>query len=405
MAEEKRTEKNIEEENKTEEMSEMKQEPCASPEDIRYMKEAIRQAKKAAALGDVPIGCVIVYQDKIIGRGYNRRMADKTVLAHAEIIAMRKACKKMGDWRLEDCTMYVTLEPCCHHGKQPPCVDAILASGIRRVVIGSADPNPLVAGKGVAILRSRGVEVTENVLREECDALNRIFFHYITTGRPFVSMKYAMTMDGKIAAFTGASKWVTGETARSHVQRQRHRFRGIMVGVGTVLADDPLLTCRMENGRNPVRVICDTHLRTPPQAQVVITADQIPTILATCCADLERQAVYQRAGCQVLCLNEKNGHVDLQQLMERLGREQIDSILLEGGGTLNWAALECGIVQQVQAYIAPKLFGGRDAKTPVEGVGVPAPDDAFRLKNSRLERLGEDLLIESEVEYPCSQES
>ena len=249
------------------------------------------------------------------------------------------------------------------------------------------------------------MEVTENVLREECDALNRIFFHYITTGRPFVSMKYAMTMDGKIAAFTGASKWVTGETARSHVQQQRHRFRGIMVGVGTVLADDPLLTCRMENGRNPVRVICDTHLRTPPQAQVVTTADQIPTILATCCADPERQAVYQRAGCQVLCLNEKNGHVDLRQLMERLGREQIDSILLEGGGTLNWAALECGIVQQVQAYIAPKLFGGRDAKTPVEGVGVPAPDDAFRLKNSRMERLGEDLLIESEVEYPCSQES
>ena len=132
---------------------------------------------------------------------------------------------------------------------------------------------------------------------------------------------------------------------------------------------------------------------------------QIPTILATCCADPERQAVYRRAGCQVLCLNEENGHVDLRQLMERLGREQIDSILLEGGGTLNWAALKCGIVQQVQAYIAPKLFGGRDAKTPVEGVGVPAPDDAFRLKNSRLERLGEDLLIESEVEYPCSQES
>ena len=228
-----------------------------------------------------------------------------------------------------------------------------------------------------------------------------------TSGRPSTTTAAHVIhdMDGKIAAYTGASKWVTGETARRHVQQQRHRFRGIMVGVGTVLADDPLLTCRMENGRNPVRIICDTHLRTPPQAQVVITAEQIPTILATCCAAPERQAVYQRAGCQVLCLNEKNGHVDLRQLMERMGREQIDSILLEGGGTLNWAALECGIVQQVQTYIAPKLFGGRDAKTPVEGVGVPAPDDAFRLKNSRLEWMGEDLLIESEVEYPCSQES
>ena len=344
----------------------------------------------------ITVGCAIQKDGAVIGQGWHERYGEP----HAERNALAAcAADPTG------ATMYVTLEPCCHHGKQPPCVEAILASGIRRVVIGSADPNPLVAGKGVAILRSHGVEVTENVLREECDALNRIFFHYITIGWPFVSMKYAMTMDGKIAAYTGASKWVTGETARSHVQQQRHRFRGIMVGVGTVLADDPLLTCRMENGRNPVRIICDTHLRTPPQAQVVTTAEQIPTILATCCADPERQAVYQRAGCQVLCLNEENGHVDLRQLMERLGWEQIDSILLEGGGTLNWAALECGIVQQVQAYIAPKLFGGRDAKTPVEGVGVPAPTNAFRLKNSRLERLGEDLLIESEVEYPCSQES
>ena len=175
--------------------------------------------------------------------------------------------------------------PVATTGKQPPCVEAILEAGIRRVVVGSADPNPLVAAKGVALLRSHGVEVTENVLQEECDALNRIFFHYITTGWPFVSMKYAMTMDGKIAACTGASKWVTGETARSHVQQQRHRFRGIMVGVGTVLADDPLLTCRMENGRDPVRIICDTNLRTPPQAQVVVTADQIP--------DYSRHLLYQ----------------------------------------------------------------------------------------------------------------
>ena len=366
--------------------------------DAEYMRLALALAEQGRGwtAPNPMVGAVIVKDGAVIGQGWHERYGEP----HAERNALAACTADPAG-----ATMYVTLEPCCHHGKQPPCVDAILASGIRRVVIGSADPNPLVAGKGVAILRAHGVEVTENVLREECDALNRIFFHYITTGRPFVSLKYAMTMDGKIAAYTGASKWVTGETARSHVQRQRHRFRGIMVGVGTVLADDPLLTCRMENGRNPIRVICDTHLRTPPQAQVVTTADQIPTILATCCAAPERQAVYQRAGCQVLCLNEENGHVDLRQLMERLGQEQIDSILLEGGGTLNWAALECGIVQQVQAYIAPKLLGGRAAKTPVEGVGVPTPDDAFRLKNSRMERLGEDLLIESEVEYPCSQES
>ena len=254
-------------------------------------------------------------------------------------------------------------------------------------------------------IRDSGIDVTENVLQEECDALNKVFFHYITTKRPFVSMKYAMTMDGKIATYTGASKWITGEIARNHVQRQRHRFRGIMVGVGTILADDPLLTCRIEGGRDPVRIICDTHLRTPLQSQVVMTAKQIPTILATCCGDPEKQAAYQQAGCRVLCLEAHCGHVNLLQLMEQLGQEQIDSILLEGGGTLNWSALESGIVQQVQAYIAPKLFGGRDAKAPIEGAGVSFPDAAFRLKNSRLEQLGKDFLIESEVEYPCLPES
>ncbi|MFR3364431.1 MAG: bifunctional diaminohydroxyphosphoribosylaminopyrimidine deaminase/5-amino-6-(5-phosphoribosylamino)uracil reductase RibD [Christensenellales bacterium] len=367
--------------------------------DAEYMRLALALAEQGRGwtAPNPMVGAVIVKDGAVIGQGWHERYGEP----HAERNALASCTADPAG-----ATMYVTLEPCCHHGKQPPCVDAILASGIRRVVIGSADPNPLVAGKGVAILRSHGVEVTKNVLRQECDALNKIFFHYITTGRPFVSMKYAMTMDGKIAAYTGASKWVTGETARRHVQQQRHRFRGIMVGVGTVLADDPLLTCRMENGRNPVRIICDTHLRTPPQAQVVThrrTDPDHPRHLLR--RPGKAGGLPAMAGCQVLCLNEENGHVDLRQLMERLGREQIDSILLEGGGTLNWAALECGIVQQVQAYIAPKLFGGRDAKTPVEGVGVPAPTNAFRLKNSRLERLGEDLLIESEVEYPCSQES
>ena len=218
-------------------------------------------------------------------------------------------------------------------------------------------------------------------------------------------MKYAMTLDGKIAAYTGASRWITGEAARAHVQHQRHRFRGIMVGVGTVLADDPSLECHMEGGRNPVRIICDTHLRTPPEAQVVTTAGSTPTILATCCTDEKRLNTYQSKGCQVLCLHAENNHVDLVQLMEQLGQMQIDSVLLEGGGTLNWAALNAGIVQQVQAYIAPKLFGGKDAKTPVEGLGVPSPAAAFHLKDSRICRLGEDFLIESEVVYPCSPES
>ena len=336
------------------------------------------------------VGAVVVKDGKIIGQGWHQRCGQP----HAERNALASCTESPAGAEI-----YVTLEPCCHHGRQPPCTDAILEAGIRRVVVGSGDPNPLVAGKGAAILRQHGVEVVEGVLRERCDRLNEIFFHYIRTRRPLVVMKYAMTLDGKIAAYTGASQWITGEAARTHVQEQRHRCAAIMVGVGTVLADDPLLTCRLPGGRDPLRVICDTHLRTPLTAQVVATAREVPTLLAACCTGGEKRRAYEAAGCRVLTVEEKDGHVDLQQLMEKLGQEQIDSVLLEGGGTLNWAALESGIVQKVQAYIAPKLFGGRDAKTPVEGQGVPSPAQAFRLKSTEIARLGEDLLLEGTVEY------
>ena len=360
--------------------------------DLDYMRLALELARRGRGWTspNPMVGAVIVKDGRIIGRGWHERCGRP----HAERNALDSCAEDP-----RGAVMYVTLEPCCHHGRQPPCTDAILAAGIRRVAVGSGDPNPLVAGKGIGILRGHGVEVVEGVLREECDKLNEIFFHYIRTRRPFVVMKYAMTMDGKIAAYTGASRWVTGEAARAHVQEQRRRCAAIMVGVGTVLADDPLLTCRLEGGRDPVRVICDTHLRTPLTAQVVTTAKEVPTILATCCADREKQAAYESAGCRVLVAGEKDGHVDLCQLMERLGREELDSVLLEGGGTLNWAALDSGVVQRVQAYIAPKLFGGREAKTPVEGLGVPSPEGAFRLKNTEITRLGGDFLMKSEVEY------
>ena len=367
-------------------------------EDERFMKEAVRQAKKAAALGDVPIGCVIVQENKIIARGYNRRMADKNTLSHAEIIAIKKACKKAGDWRLEDCELYVTLEPCCHWGRTPPCTDAILEHKIARVVVGCLDPNPLVAGKGVELLRAHGVEVTTGVLEGECKACNAVFFHYIQTKTPFVVLKYAMTLDGKIAAYTGASRWITREAARRHVHEMRHRYRGILAGVGTVLSDDPLLTCRMENGRNPVRVICDTRLRTPLDSRIVRTANEVETILATCETDGERIAPYTAAGCQVWQLPAREGHVDLSALMDRLGAAEIDGVLLEGGGTLNWSMLEAGLVQRVQAYIAPKLLGGAGARSPVEGRGVEAPDQAAHLRKVTVTALGEDFLLEGEVD-------
>ena len=360
--------------------------------DEQFMHLALQLAQRGCGwtAPNPMVGAVIVKNGRIIGQGWHQRYGEP----HAERNALA-ACTE--DPR--GATLYVTLEPCCHYGKQPPCTEAILAAGIAHVVVGSSDPNPLVAGKGIRQLRENGVTVTEHCLQGECDRLNEVFFHYIQTKRPFVVLKYAMTLDGKIAAYTGASQWITGEAARNHVQQQRHRYRGIMVGVGTVLADNPRLTCRIPGGRGPIRILCDTHLRTPMNANVVTTARETPTILATCCTDPERQRPYEEAGCQVLCVEEQDGHVNLPQLMERLGEMQLDSILLEGGGTLNWAALESGIVQKVQAYIAPKLLGGRTAKTPVEGTGVPTPDQAFFLRNSKITQLGEDFLIESEVAH------
>lgn len=355
-----------------------------------YMKIALELAQKGCGWTspNPMVGAIIVKEGRIIGQGWHEKYGQ----LHGERNALASCTESP-----KDATMYVTLEPCCHYGKQPPCVDAILEAGVKRVVVGSDDPNPLVQGKGIQILRDHGVEVTEHVLRQECDKLNEVFFHYIQTKRPFVVMKYAMTLDGKIAAYTGESKWITGEEARNHVHRQRHRYRAIMVGVGTVLADDPLLTCRLPGGRNPIRIICDTNLQTPMTSQIVATAKEIPTILATCCTDREKHCAYEKNGCRILTVEQKDGHVDLSLLMETLGQEQIDSILLEGGGTLNWAALESGIVRKVQAYIGPKLFGGQTAKTPIEGKGVPSPDKGFYLQNSVVTTLGEDFLIESEV--------
>lgn len=359
--------------------------------DKEYMRSALALAKKGMGYTspNPMVGAVIVKDGRVIGEGFHQRYTE----AHAERNALAACIENPAG-----ATMYVTLEPCSHYGKQPPCVEAILESGIKRVVVGSHDPNPLVNGRGIQILREKGLEVTEHVLENECDRLNEVFMHYIQTGRPYVALKYAMTLDGKITTCTGASKWITGETARRHVAGLRHRYSAIMVGVGTILEDDPLLTCRIEGGKNPVRIICDTRLRTPLNSKVVSTAEEVPTILATCCPDRDRQEAYENKGCTVLSVPETDGHVDLEVLMDLLGKRQIDSILLEGGGTLNWSALSCGIVRKVLAYVSPKLFGGKTAKTPVEGQGVKDPSQAFRLKNSRLAKLGEDFLIESEVE-------
>lgn len=355
-----------------------------------YMRRAIELARKGAGWTspNPMVGAVIVKEGRVIGEGWHKKCGD----LHAERNAFAALTEPA-----QGATLYVTLEPCCHHGRTPPCTEAIIEHGIGRVVIGSRDPNPLVSGKGTALLRAHGIVVEEDFLREECDALNPVFFHYITTRRPYVVMKYAMTLDGKIATRTGASQWITGEMARRHVHQLRGRYSAIMAGIGTVLADDPLLNCRIDGGHQPVRIIVDSHLRIPVESQLVQTAEDHRTVLV--CSDTipEKENVLHNFGVEVLRIPGQDGRVDLRALMEYLGREQIDSVLIEGGGQIHEAALRAGLINHVCAYVAPKLFGGDRAITPVEGMGVSLPSEGATLNNLQISRLGEDLLLEYDV--------
>lgn len=364
--------------------------------DLAYMHRALALAERGCGwVNPNPmVGAVIVKDGKIIGEGYHAKYGE----LHAERMALASCTVSPAG-----ATLYVTLEPCCHQGKTPPCTEAILESGIARVVVGSSDANPLVCCQGVCDLRAHGIAVIEGVAQDACDRLNESFFHYIQTQTPYVILKYAMTMDGKIATRTGKSQWITGAAARERVHADRHRYTAIMTGVGTVLADNPRLTARLAHSKNPVRVICDTHLRTPLDAQVVTTAALAPTLIATAVTDPARHRLYIESGCEIVTVPEKDGHIDLRTLMIQLGQRQIDSILLEGGGTLNWSALQSGIVQKVQAYIAPKFFGG-SGLSPVAGLGVDAPAAAIRLGTPVITPIGADILLESEV-IACSQES
>ena len=257
----------------------------------QYMYRALELAKKGTgAVNPNPlVGAVLVKDNRIIGEGYHQKYGQ----LHAERNAIAD-CYRRGE-NPAGAELYVTLEPCCHYGKTPPCTEAIIENKIVKVYVGSNDPNPLVDGGGIAVLRAHGIEVETGILKQECDALNEIFFHYIRTKRPFVLMKYAMTMDGKIATVTGDSKWITGEAARRQVHEDRNRCAAIMAGVGTVIADNPMLNCRLPEGHSPVRIICDTSLRTPADSHVVTTAKEIPTILATCCTDKEKQKVFRES--------------------------------------------------------------------------------------------------------------
>lgn len=371
----------------------------------QFMKRAIELAKQGVGwtAPNPLVGAVVVKNGRVIGEGYHRKYGE----LHAERNALAACTEDPAG-----ATLYVTLEPCCHYGKTPPCTEIIIEKKIAKVVIGSRDPNPKVAGKGARILREHGINVVEDYMREACDALNPVFFHYITTKTPYVVLKFAMTLDGKIATRTGASKWITGEAARNHVHQLRGRYAGILAGIGTVLADDPMLNCRIDGAHQPLRIILDSHLRIPMGSRLVRSAKEYPLLIVCNESTRDREEGTNRiqkleeAGAKVWTLPEKNGHPDLNVLMQRLGEEKIDSVLIEGGGTVNEAVLKAHIVHHVYAYIAPKIFGGEDAKTPVEGSGIPLPQECAKLRLAKITVLLNDMLLEYDVEgeTECSPE-
>lgn len=336
------------------------------------------------------VGAVIVKDDRIIAEGWHERCGG----LHAERNAFQN-CRE----EATGATMYVTLEPCCHYGKTPPCTEAIIEHRIARVVVGIMDPNPLVAGKGIEILRKAGIEVLVGVEEGKIREQNRIFLKYITTRRPWIVMKTAMTLDGKIATYTGDSHWVTGEESRKKVQEMRASYMGIIVGSGTVKADDPMLNCRLEaEVRQPVRIIVDSTASIDLNSQLVQTAADFPLIIAhTLRAEKQKLADLFQKGIETLLCAEQDGRVNIDDLLRQLGEKGIDSILLEGGGALNESFIRNHAVDEVYAFIAPKIIGGKESKTPVEGDGIPKMNEAVRLKGISCERIGEDILIKGKV--------
>ena len=362
-------------------------------EDIEYMRRAIELAERGVGFTNPNpmVGAVIVKGGKVIGEGWHERCGEW----HAERNAFKNCTVPA-----EGATMYVTLEPCCHYGKTPPCTEAIIEHGIARVVVGMEDPNPLVAGKGIALLREAGIEVVCGVEEEALREQNRVFLKYISTKLPWVAMKTAMTLDGKIATRTGDSKWITGAEARAYVHELRHRFMAILVGIGTVVADDPLLNCRIEGRgvRQPIRVVVDSNARLSLDSQLVKTAGEYRTIVAhTRFAPEESVKALREAGVEMLLCKEKEGLVDVRNLLELLGQSGIDSILLEGGGSLNYTFLAEGLADELYAFIAPKIVGGMNAKTPVEGAGMEKMADAINLELENVLNIGHDVLLKLKV--------
>ncbi|MCR4392192.1 MAG: bifunctional diaminohydroxyphosphoribosylaminopyrimidine deaminase/5-amino-6-(5-phosphoribosylamino)uracil reductase RibD [Candidatus Acetothermia bacterium] len=336
------------------------------------------------------VGAVVVREGAVIAEGYHTRCGGP----HAEAVALEKA----GD-RARGADLYVNLEPCVHREKKtPPCTEAIIASGIRRVIVAIRDPNPLVDGKGIARLRAAGIEAVEGVLADEARRLNEAFFHWIRNRTPFVVLKLAMSLDGKIATATGRSRWLTGPEARRLVHALRRRYAAVLVGVGTVLADDPELTVREVPGPQPLRIVLDSRGRIPVGAKVL--SPGAPTLIAaTEAMPAEVERGLRARGAEVWRLPARQGRVDLRELLMRLGEREVDSLLVEGGAEVAWSFLSQGLVHKIVFFYAPLVLGGRDAVHAVGGEGVPDPSEAIRIHDLAVERVGDDLLVSG---YPVA---
>ena len=359
----------------------------------RYMARALELAEggRGTVTPNPLVGCVIVKDDEIVGEGYHRKAGE----AHAERLALASA----GD-AAQGSTAYVTLEPCNHHGRTPPCTEALVEAGVRRVVVAALDPNEKVDGAGIERLRQAGVDVVLGVLRAEAERQNEVFLTAHRERRPFVLYKTAMTLDGKIATRTGQSRWITEEPARDLVQRWRNELDAVAVGVNTVLLDDPLLTTRIPGGRSPLKVVFDSVGRTPAEAALFEDdAHGEPArvlIFATPKASHARLDVLRARGAEVVVIAEARGRADLGAALTELWQREVTSLLLEGGGTLAWSFFEAGAVDRVSWFVGPKLLGGKGA-SPLGGMGVAQMDEAIRLDELRTEAVGSDLLISARV--------
>ena len=368
-------------------------------DDARWMRRALRLAEKGFAAPNPMVGCVIVKDGVVVGEGYHPYAGQP----HAEVFALRAAGEQARGG-----TAYVTLEPCCHWGRTPPCTEALKSAGVARVVAATTDNDPRVGGRGLEILRAAGIEVTVGVRETEARRVNEAFFYYHSAHMPFVTLKAAMTLDGKIATRTGDSRWITGPKARNYVHLLRAQSGAVMVGIGTLLADNARLDVRLDppTPRQPLRIIVDSRLRTPTDAEAVLLTEpphSLPLLIATTeKADPERERKLltpsRRGSLEILHLPAaQEGVVDLQALMRLLAERQIISVLAEGGGQLHAALLEAKLAQKALFFIAPKLVGGRNAPTPLEGEGIAAMQDAIALNTFTVRRFGPDIALEARL--------